>query len=531
MKYSEYISESMGKGTLGSAISIGIFGFIALFAAIGLYFGLKRGFTKTVIRFFTILLSAFGALYSVKAICNIIINLTNKSGADSVDKVIDSYAPNLLDGLPSAVRSILTEMNPETATIFVMMIVCLFIAPFTFISIFYLLKSLTFLLYKLLAGLVGAIDYGKPLVSRIFGGILGVIQGVVVAGIILMPISGLCGVLEVVKEPLVGSEDDSNQQMVDIYHNIFNDLVDNPVFDTIDNFGGKAAYDQMVNVNINGNKLNMADESKGVLKLFSDAFPIMNKNFDWKQPNEEQKKAMQDLVEDVGDNELISSLLSDIMRGVAACVDNEDIKLPFEGKNKELMDDVFKIFRTSTKDNIEEDLDMIVDVYLMMCDRDLINAFNRGDNDEMRELLTERDENGDTIIDLILDRLNATDRGKPIVHSFTKISLTLMQGSLGMDADSAQLYEDVKDDLHTVLSHNKNDFATTEEYKAAVKDDLNKALEENNLNISEDVKDNMVDYIEENFSDKTDITDDDINDAILSYYQAYASAKENGDIS
>jgi hypothetical protein len=102
-----------------------------------------------------------------------------------------------------------------------------------------------------------------------------------------------------------------------------------------------------------------------------------------------------------------------------------------------------------------------------------------------------------------------------------------MQGAIGGDIDSAQLYEEVKDDIQTVLSHNKEDFETVEEYKEAVKDDLNKALEENNLSISEDVKDHMVDYIEQNFSNKSDITDDDINDAILSYYNAYASARGN----
>lgn len=527
MKYSEYISQSMGKGTVGSTISMGIFIFIAVMAALGLYFGLKRGFAKTVIRFFTIILSAFGSLYSVKAVLNIIINLAEKSDADSVDQLIESYSPGLVSGFPPAVQSILSEMNPETATIFVMMIVCLFVAPFTFISFFYLFKTLTFLLYKLLAGLVGAIDYRKGILSIIFGGVIGVIQGVVIAGIILMPIGGLCNVIEIAEEPLVGSGENSNQQMAEIYTNIFDDLVDNPVFDTIEGFGGKAAYEQMVNVKIGGEKLNMAEESKGVLKLFSDASPLMSKDFDWKQPNEDQKKAFQNLVSDIGGNDLISSLVSDTMRGFAACVDNGDIKLPFEGTNKDLMDDVFGIFRTSTKDNIEEDLDMIVDVYLIMCEKDLINAFNRADNEEMRELLTEKDEDGKTIIDVILNRLNESERGKPIVHSFTKISLTLMQGAIGGDIDSAQLYEEVKDDIQTVLSHNKEDFETVEEYKEAVKDDLNKALEENNLSISEDVKDHMVDYIEQNFSNKSDITDDDINDAILSYYNAYASARGN----
>ena len=524
MSYSEYISQTMGKGTIGATISMGIFALIAVFAVIGLYFGIRRGFTKSVIRFATILLSAFGSLFFVTTVCNIIINVTNKSGASSVDEVIDSYMPGVLDGFPAGARSILSQMNPETATIFIMMLVCIVIAPIIFISVFYSLKALTLPLYQLLCGLAGAIDYGKSLASIILGGVVGLIQGVVIAGIVLMPVSGMCGVLEIAKDPLIDSEDGANQQIVDLYDNIFNDLVDNPVFITINSFGGEAAYNQMVNIRIGGEKINMAEESKGILKVLSDAIPLIDPNFNWKNPTENQKQAMEKIVVDVGDNELLSSLLSDFMRGVSTCIDNEELNLPFDGTNKDLMDDVFSIFRTSTKDNIEEDLDMIVDIYLLLCEKDLLDAFNTADNEVMRELMTDKDENDKTVIDLIIDRLNQSERGKPIIRSFTKISLTLMSGG---DEDSAKIYEEVTDDIHTVLSHNKADFDTPEEYREAVEKDLDKAFEENNLTVSEEVKQNMIDYIEENYSDTTDITEDDINDAILSYYQAYANAKQN----
>ena len=102
-----------------------------------------------------------------------------------------------------------------------------------------------------------------------------------------------------------------------------------------------------------------------------------------------------------------------------------------------------------------------------------------------------------------------------------------MQGALGMDEETEQLYEDVKNDLHTVLSHNKSDFDTPEEYRDAIKNDLDATLEKNDLSVSEDVREHMLDYIEENYSDTSEITDDDINNAILSYYNSYANAKEN----
>ena len=169
---------------------------------------------------------------------------------------------------------------------------------------------------------------------------------------------------------------------------------------------------------------------------------------------------------------------------------------------------------------------MLVDIYLIMCDRDLIEAYVSGDADRIRDVLTNKDENGVSAVDAILDRLNEYDRAKPIVTSFTKLSISTVMGSMQFDETTEELYQNVKEDITTVLNHNKSDFETEEEYKQAVTDDLNKAFEENNIVVEEEVKQGMVDYIAENFGDhEGEITEDDINEAILSYYKAYTDKK------
>ena len=105
-----------------------------------------------------------------------------------------------------------------------------------------------------------------------------------------------------------------------------------------------------------------------------------------------------------------------------------------------------------------------------------------------------------------------------------------MYDSVGSDIDTEVLYEEVKDDITNVLSHNKSDFETEEEYKEAVSNDLDKALEENNLKIDDKTKESMVDYIAENYGDhEGEITDKEINDALLSYYKSYAESLEKGE--
>jgi hypothetical protein len=185
---------------------------------------------------------------------------------------------------------------------------------------------------------------------------------------------------------------------------------------------------------------------------------------------------------------------------------------------------------TSTKETIVDDLDLIVDVYFIVCDHKLIDTLRSGDPDAVRDILTEKGEDGKTTVDAILDRLNEYERAHVIVTSLTKLSLSMMQDALGFDEDTTEIYENVKEDITNILNHNKSDFETEEEYKQAVNDDLSKALEDNNLNVDEETKKVMVDYIADNYGDhEGEITDKEINDALLSYYKAYADSLAKGE--
>lgn len=525
MNFMDYINASLDKGSIGAYISVGIFVLIGVAAVFGTYYGARRGFSKSVIRLFTVVASAVCALLTVTMISNIIVKSALEGapeGAQTVDALLNGYFPGFVDSLPEMVQPILAEMDAGTTTIFVMMIISVLISPILFISFFYIFKAATFFLYKLLAGLTGAISYGKSPLSTISGAAVGLIQGLFIAGVIIVPISGLCNVADEAKAVLLDGEEEPNAYIETAYSTVINDLSDNPVFDFVDHFGGNVAYDSMITVSVNGEKMDMGEKCVGAVKIVADVLPIADPNFNWKNPTDEQRQAFADVVVDVGEDDLIAALASDVVRGIAKSIRTETMDLGLEGPSQTLVNDVMEMFATSNRDTIQDDLDVVVDVYFIMCDRDLIDAFTGGSNTVIREMLTTKDEHGETAADVIIARLNEYDRAQPIVTSFTKLSLSMMHIS-GASDDADQLYEDVKGGLTPALSHNRNDFDTEEEYREAVTNDLDKALADNNLKIEDDVKESMVDYITENYGDfEGEITDKEINDALLSYYQSYA---------
>lgn len=527
--YTDYISASLAKGTLGANISVGIFALIGVFAVLGVYYGVMRGFSKSVIRLFTVAASAVCALLCVMGIYDIIITSALNPGSDveSLADLLNHYFPGFVDSLPNIFKPILAEMSAENSTVFVMMIVSVVIAPVLFIALFYLFKILSILLYELLAGLSGVISYGKGVVSTILGGVVGLAQGLLIAAVIIIPISGVCNVADYAKETLIDSNETPNSYLTQAY-DIVDDLSDNPIFDVVDKFGGDIVFDKMITVDISGTKYNMGEECVDAVRILTDLLPIATPDFDWKNPTEEQKQALKNATVDLGNDELIASLSADAFRGMARCIRGNYINLGLSGASKTLLNDVMAVFATTTRDTVEGDISLFVDIYIIVCNRNLMESYVGGNAESIRDALTVKDENGVSGVDLILERLNAYDRAQPIVASFTKLSISTMMAASGMDATTEQLYEDVKVSVAPILEYNKSDFETEEDYRAAVTEGLNKAFEDNNLNVQDSIRESMVDYIAENYGDyEGEITDKQINDAILSYYSSYAENKDN----
>ena len=406
----EYIQPTLNKGSIGAYISVGLLAMVAVCALFGALTGAKRGFSKSVIRIFTVAASAGFSLFSVKWICKLIVDRADKvtqDGAKSLADVLNAYAPGLVDSFPEMVRPMVNEIDAGNATVFVMMIMALVVSPIIFIAVFQILKALTFLVYTLLAGLTGAISYGKGPVSTILGAAVGLVQGLIIAAVMIFPISGLCNVAVDAREPLLSNTETPNEYISNAYSTVIDDLADNPLFDIVDQLGGKALYEDMITFKINGEKVYMGDKCIGAVKVVADIMPVARPDFNWTNPTAEDREAISRTVADIGSDDLIAGLVSDIARGAAKAMEAGTRQLPLSGEAIDpLIDDVVAMFATSTKDTIAGDLDVTIDVYLIMCDRGLMESFSLGVHNDMRVLLLTKGDDGKTAISVITDRLN-----------------------------------------------------------------------------------------------------------------------------
>ena len=224
----------------------------------------------------------------------------------------------------------------------------------------------------------------------------------------------------------------------------------------------------------------------------------------------------------------MSTVLSGIMRAASASLESSDLPGEIEPPFDSLISSAISIFGTSTPDNLGEDLATIRDIYFIFSDDGVLVAIENGE--DLSDVLTRYDDNGDTTVEKIIDAIKANERAKPLLTELTKISMTIISSELGLGDDATEIYESVKSDINDVLAIDKDDYATTEEYEAAISDQLEIALADNGIELDRGIVDNMSGYIAENYSDTEELTDEEFNDILLSYYDAYLEYKESGTV-
>ena len=78
------------------------------------------------------------------------------------------------------------------------------------------------------------------------------------------------------------------------------------------------------------------------------------------------------------------------------------------------------------------------------------------------------------------------------------------------------------------VSIKKDEYETEEEYVGAISDSLNSTLVDNGIELDKALVDDMAQHVADNFGDKENLSDEEIDSIILSYYAAYLENQNSG---
>ena len=521
------------KGLLGdgSKLSLAIVGVAVLIVAFGAFVGYFRGFSRQVIRLITVAVSLVGAYFLTIKLNQKLVGLFNgKSVEEILEKLrIKAFVETL--GSPS--YDVVVSLEALTVEQVLAIVFGVVLAPVIFMLLFLIFSAITLPVHKLLSALFGFFRSRNNPLTRLMGMAAGAAQGALVCAVILFPIAavGTTG-LEVAAG--IGSPDgDAEQKVVEVCNGYLGRAAKHPIMKRINAYGGEKLARKFAAFEIDGVVYDVREPLPTVVDITTDIISLSGMNL--AELTEEQRATIKGISGKIGNDDFTSNFVAGAVRSVAHVADSgiipmDAIEYPFDT----LIVSLISILETTDKTNVESDLSTISNVLLLLADSGVVALTGQ----DAIDVLIEKDANGDTVVELIMNEFEKNRHTKPLVTQITKVTISLMMTGtsntgigVGSSGDMDTDYETVKSGLNSVVAIDKSQYeGKEEEYYEAVSESLNTTLLENGIELEPEIVDSMAQYIGDTYGDKNEISDEEFNDIMINYYDSYLEYLETGKI-
>ena len=505
---------------------IAIFGVTLFFALIGAIAGLIRGAARQLVRAITIVASVFLSFLAIK--------ISNNALLASLAEKDSAGIREWFDGLVGFFNlqmdnSWMLHLDAESLRLMMQVVISLVIAPLVFVAAFIIISALMLIVYSILQKLLGFSNLDNNAATRLSGALLGFVQGVVVSAILFMPIIGVGNAFTSAVQTLEKEVPDEEVTIaMSEACSYVEPIVDGPAFNVLGVFGAKPIYNGLAKIEIDGKDYRATKLLPDIIVIAAEIEKL--ESVDMKNITPEDEAVLNRILDTVEDDFFLTKLVSGAIRQFALNYKNGVVTITVQAPYDALLDSAIAIFETTDSTNVHADLDTVVEVLLILSREGVIASLDTN-SEALLTTLTSRDENGQNAVNKVIDAVNANPRTKPLVSMLAKLSVTIMSQQAGLGPGTAETYDNIKGSINNdVLSIDKDDYATEEEYVDAVADSLDTVLQQNNITLEPEIVETMAEYISDNFSEVSEITDDDINNIILSYYDAYLDYLENGTV-
>ena len=501
-----------------------IYTLVALIVVVGAIAGYLRGIKRQFVRSVTIII-AFFAAYGATSFGYHYLNsfLADKTMGDVRAWLVTFRFIKSTDDV-----SWLYSIDINAVRELIAIPISLVIRPVLFVSAFVALHNVLLILHKIIAALCGFKRKKNNTATRVLGLILGTLQGVFVSIVVLTPIVGISGVakeaMTVMKE--YAPNEGFTQYVEEKYDAYAEGISENPLIEFYATVGADELYEKLSTATLDGETFNMTAIIPDAVKIASDSARLWDA--DAKNLTPENEAAIERIIASIRNNLQIKKIVSGAVSSAAYLYTNGIFPIDINEPFRSVINSAVGIFHTSSADNICNDLDTVADVYFILSQDGVLNSFDEG-SDKMLEALTSKDATGETAVNRVVTVIRSNERTKPLVSLVTKLSVTVMANKAGIDEKALETFDNIKTGISdNVLTIEKENYATEEEYVKEISDALDTTLKENEIELEKGVIDKMAEYVSEHFSDVETLTDEGATDIIFSYYDAYLEYLETG---
>ena len=531
MNFFEYVKEMKALGTPVAIVGLGILALFLLVIILKMLGGMRRGVWRQLARTGATLLAAVAAYIASVWLSNHIIGMLDPATINELASRIDSAIPGAAENIQGA----LSTINPELIEYILLLPASIIIIPVLTIILF-LVINLVFKIIRAIVVKIIGLKKAKNNTERLGGALLSAVEFLIWITVVMIPI---CGSLSLVNETfdkaISTADEESKGELVEIYDEYLLPFVNNPAISFVDSIGADAMVNGIATVKINNEKTNMREEVLSVAHIILIDGSVL-KEADFSALNTEEKEAVTSIIDTLCESPFMANILVELVHTVPTIYESGLLPVDDMADFQGVIDNLMVFMKTVKRQSLGEDLDTLKDVYFGFCDSGIMSAITEGQ--DLMKFISD-DYNGDKHLLGMINTLSGNVRTKGIVDQLYNIVLSAaFSGSGNSDGSNSSddiladiKIEDVKQGLNDIVSVNKSDYETEEEYREVLSDTISTTINNTiGVELEKEVVDEVANYVDENFSEQLeDLTDEEFNELIfevIDIYQGYLNGEE-----
>ncbi len=529
--------------TFSSFAAIAVVVFLA-FALWGAFQGFRRSIFRQVIHVAVTFLTAVIAFHCTSSACDMILaSFTDMTSSQFVTMLELEYGILLTEN----VKNILLSFDMDTFGYALALIINTLIAPLVFAILFGLIAFLGKIVTSVVCFFV---PKGQTLTYKLLGIAGGVLEGALIAGVVLLPLVGWVNIagnaVDVVREN-APEDDEGAAQIVEFYDETVLPLEKHVIFQMVGSLGGNATLTDIATVEIEGEERDLREEFNVLVKLGYDVSKLSETDF--LALTEGDKSVITSIIDDCDSSIVVSRITCGVVNGLADAVANGAIPVNVtENYHAIIMEAVSILGSEKTNpQTLKENLTTFKNIYFLLSNEGVLAVFEKVDGEattseeRLSEALTQKHADGSTVLNMVIDELDKNENTKTLIPLVGKIAISALYDTLGIPENAEDAYEKVKEGIQNVLTTDTE----AEGAKEAIADSLTDTLETIGITvsnsgeegtISSEAVETMAEYVmekQDEIKEKLDqdnidienISDADILNVLLSYYTNYLEGK------
>lgn len=483
--------------------------FFIIFVAVCALLGLNRGIIRQSVRIVTTVI-AFAIAFTVANSYNgeIIAAFDSIGSMQELVYALKSE-PEFAELITPKIESILVSLDTSIIG-YSFSVFGGIISTLAFTTIFVLANIVLKLAYAIVSLILKLAGRPSP-TSKIIGAVMAAAEGAVVAALILLPVANIAGIVGDTYALIEQSECEGKDEIMAEYEVTTAAFTEDGILSMIESVGGRAMLDKFSTFEIDGETRNHREDLVLIFKILILDLSEISET-DWKSLDTGDKAAIESIIDTIDKSKYLNKVGVTLFHAMHAAAESGTQLIEVEAPLDKLMNAVLAVLGQTSEETFDEDLNTLKEIYFILSDAGVLVDMANGEN--LTDAFIARDKDGETAINKILEVIERNPRTKPLINEIAKISVSLLSSKVEIDGDIEEMYENLREDMGSVLAVDPSD-------KEALSNELGTVLYDNGINLDKGVIDNMADYISENHSEVSSLTEEDLDYLILNYYDAY----------